>query len=545
MGDAPAMLSYGRPARRGGRRFVLWAVVLLGAGTAAAGWRYREPVLFYVVDRYATWQFARAFDKVSAELTGDDGVWLAPTADAAPDDRAKRQLLRLLALSPDPQAAAHATPPPPVLFVLAGQTGRERWLSFACLTTAGLQTLTFERGGKGTHGFDLVLRTPGLAQSAAAGFAVRGIERQGSAVRATIDLGGGRNEIRWVLDAGMASSVPGGGFNVPSTVVPETGWASDGAWWPATRGWRLIDGRPHERTVATDAGGAALSFLPDGRLASVGPFRVRLIDLDSDEPERHPLPDDLSAAEVYTFSPDGTKLFVGGWSQPAALIDVLSGRARRYSYSTSGRAKASFAEDRTLIYLDNVRRVRLDWETLKSETLKLEPEGSFLGFGAAGELIAFPVGSEIVVRHLRTLDDVAKVEPVPGLHQVSLSPDGRWLALKGQAGLRLVDAASGATLWDHAGDDLHTPHARLKWSADGSRGAVAGGQYAYVWSMAEPRWVARLRHGLPRGSLDVALSPDGRQLAVGALGANAIPYWPDVDAAVGVAGQAAAEPAPK
>lgn len=543
MGDAPATLSYGRPARRGGRRFVLWVVVLIATATAAAGWRYRAPVFTYVVDRYATWHFARTFDRVSTDLTGDGDVWLAPVADAPPDERAKRSLTALMALSPDPQAAAFATSPPPVLFVLAGQTGRQQWLSFACLAGAGLQTITFERGGKGTHGSHVVLHTPGLSPSSA-GFVLREVDRQGSTIRAKVDVDGGSNDIRWTLDAAAAVPTGAGTVYVPSTVEVQTAWTSDGSWWPATGDWRLIEGRPFDRALASDSGGAALSFLPDGRLASAGPFRVRLIDVETEEADRHALPDDLSAAEVYSFSPDGTKLFVGGWSQPAALIDVLTGRARRYSYSTSGRAKASFADNKTLIYFDNVRRVRLDWATLKAETLKLDPDGSFLGFGAAGELVAFPTGSDVVVHDLGAKEDVAQVESLKrqALHHVSLAPGGRWLAMKGAAGLRLIDVNSRQTLLDHDGDmDFHTPNARVKWSAVGRRGAVAGNQWAYVWSMDEPRWIARLRHGLPWGTVDVAISPDGRQLAVGALGASAIAYWPDVDAAVGVTGQAAGE----
>ena len=540
MDAAPATLSYGRPPRRNRRRVVLPVAAVFALATVAAGWVYRGQVRQYAGGQYSAWRFTRAFDRAAADLTPDGAPWLAPAAGGARDGRAARHLRTLLTLSNGGAAGRHNPDGNVVWFARSGETGGRRWIAFACVNGVGFELLAFGRELRGVDGYNLVLDTPSSPMPRTRPAALSSVAPEGDTVRVRFDVEGSPNEILWTLDPAGAGPGVGPGassFAVPSTVTPLTGWVSPTHWWPATRGWRLIEGRRRARDLATDGGGTALAFLPDGRLASAGPFRVSLIDVESDGRERHGLPLDLSPSESFSFSPDGTRLFVGGHSQAAGLIDVPTGRARRYSHSTSGRAMAAFPDNDTLVMIDDVRRARSDWEGLKFERLDIGKLDAAYGFGAAGRRIAVPEGGDAVVKDLAEKAEVARFKSIllSQFHQFSLSPGGRWLAMKGRWGLRLADVDGGTVLWDHQGDgDFNTPFARVKWSADGLRGAAAGRQWAYVWSMAEPRWVARLSHGMTGESFDVALSPDGRKLAASARGFKTIAYWPDIDAAVGL-----------
>ena len=538
MGDAGITLTYGRPQRRRWRRAVVVAVVLVGTGVAAAGWRYRGPVSAYVGGRYADWRFSRAFDRAKSDLMGNGDTWLAPVAGAAADGRADHHLRVLLARAPR-GGRSYYNSDGILLFVRTGMMAGDPWLAFVTVGRNGLEMLVFKRD-RGTYGNGLLMTTPGLVERHTVSYVLRSIESHRATVRATIDIDGGRNEVLWTFDADAVPGVYVGGapVEVPCTVTPRTGWASPPNWWPQPGNWRLINGPKPSRDLASDGGVAAVSFLPDGRVAAAGPFRVSLIDPEESDgdrkPPRHPFPLDLSPSEVFVFSLDGTKLFVGGISQAAALIDVTNGRARRYAYSTSGPVRAAFADERTLLAMDQVRWEKLDWDSLRREPIDVEPEGMFHGFGAAGERVAIPSKSDVVVRDLKAESDVAHFETPESLQQLSLSSDGQRLAMKGRSDLRLCDVESGAVVWEHAGDgDLDTPYSQVKWTADGTRGAAAGKEHVYVWSLAEPRWVARFPHGLAGESFAVALSPDGRRLAASTQGSKTIAYWPDVDAAVG------------
>jgi hypothetical protein len=545
MDAARATLHYGQPERRNRRRAFLIVMGVLLACTAGVGWMYRAPLAAFFAHHYADFRYARAFDRARGDLLAGGDLWLGPAASQPADDRGERHLR---ALAPQflnrGSVGQHV-----VLFVRGGETAGQRWLAFACVGPGGFELFTFERDGRLWNTSEMLMQTPGAPLTALRPPAVVATTPEGNTVRIRFDVDGGRNELLWALNpagAGRGLGLNASSFVVPGTVTPLTGWVSPTQWFPATHGFRLIEGRRPDRDLATDGGGMALSFLPDGRLASAGPFRVSLIEIDSEERERHGLPLDLSPSDSFSFSPDGTKLFVGGHSQAAGLIDVLDGRARRYSHSTSGRAMAAFPDNDTLIVIDAVQRVKLNWDSLKPERLDIgKLDRGVVGFGAAGARVALPRDGDAVVTDLSDMLEVARIEiSLTGqypLYLLSLSPDGQWLAIKGNEGLRLADVRGRETVWHHQGDiDWYTPHAQVKWSADGLRGAAAGNQWVYVWSMAEPRWVARLPHGMTGEFFDVALSPDGRRLAASARGFKTIAYWPDLDAALGLKADVAA-----
>jgi WD40 repeat protein len=131
---------------------------------------------------------------------------------------------------------------------------------------------------------------------------------------------------------------------------------------------------------------------------------------------------------------------------------------------------------------------------------------------------------------LQKRSDGSRVALIGGLmdaFHVSFSPDERWLVMKGRTGMRIFELPTAKLLWDHDYDsDFNGAYSRVKWNSDGRLGAVAGGHWVYVWSMAEPRWVARLQHCRSGVWTDVALSADGEQLAASASDSRTVAYWP-------------------
>jgi hypothetical protein len=529
MSTAPT-LAYGRPQRRRRLRAVAAVLALLLCGVAAAGWRYRAPVRAYAGRHYADWQFGRAFDRSVADLTPSGAVWLAPVkgSDPTTPTRAARHLDTLLTDSASPLSSGGF--PRTVLFARQGTTQGGRWLAFGCVSERGFELFVFQ-GGTRTVAYATPLFVPPLALQGAH-FDVTEISATGTSVRAVLAIDGVPNAVSWSVQPPGGPTPPAAAVAglavVASGITPEDGWVASGAWWPNKRGWRLVAGPPAEQSVPCITDTRAVTFLPDGRLALVTPKDVRLTRSESPEVEKHSLPESFRPQDVYVFSPDGTRLFVGGDVQPAWLVDTQTGNTRTLSKHTVGWGKAAFADARTLVFLDDATRAKVDWESKRAKPLRVDGFASFYRFGAGGGLVAALVPNGVGIFDVNDGHEVRRI--ASGADSLSLSPDGRWLAA-GRPGLALYDVATGSPLLVHGPDvSFGERFSQARWSADGLRGAAVTGEAVYVWSLREPRWLARFPHGLSGEYKSVAISPDGRRLAASGSASPAVAYWPDVDA---------------
>jgi len=529
MSTAPT-LAYGRPQRRRRLRVVVAVLAVLLGGVATAGWRYRAPVRAYVGRVCGDWQFGKAFDRSVADLTPNGAVWLAPVkgADPTTPSRAAHQLDTLLKASAS--QLAEVGYPRTVLFARQGTTQGGRWLAFGCVSERGFELFVFQRGTR-TFAYATPLFVPPLAlQSAHCD--VSEISATGTTVRAVLSIDGVPNAVSWSVQppgGSTPSAVAVAGLAiVASGITPEDGWVAAGAWWPNKRGWQLVAGPPAEESIPCITDTRAVTFLPDGRLALVTPKDVRLTRPDSPEVERHKLPESYRPQDVYVFSPDGTRLFVGGDVQPAWLVDTQTGTTRTLSKHTVGWGKAVFASERTMLFFDDATRAKVDWESKRATPLRVDGFASFYRFGAGGGRVAALVPNGIGIFDVSDGREARRI--AAGADSLSLSPDGRWLAA-GRPALALYDVATGSPLLEHGPDvSFGERFSQARWSADGLRGAAVNSEAVYVWSLREPRWLARFPHGLSGEYKSVAISPDGRRLAASGSASPAVAYWPDIDA---------------
>jgi hypothetical protein len=533
MKPAPT-LTYALPQRHRRLRVVVPILLLLTTGAAAAGWRYRAPLRAYVGRLQADLRFHHAFDRSLEDLTADGTVWLAPAgdSDASTLSTATRQLGTLLASSAAPPSAGATNVKRTVLFARQGVTQGGRWLAFGCVSERGFELFVFQRGTR-TVAYAQPLFVPPLGAKGAH-CDVTEVTASGATVRAVLTIDGVPNAVSWsVQPPGPASPPPpaaAGLSIVASGITPDDGWVASGTWWPNMRGWRLVAGPSVTQSVPSETDARAISFLPDGRLAVVTPKHIRLARAESPDVEQHALPESHRPQEVFVFSRDGTRLFAGGDVQPAWMVETPTGKTRTLSKHSVGWAKAAFADDRTLLFVDDATRARVDWESKRAVPLKVEGFGSFYRLGAGGGRAAGLVASGVGVFDVNDGHEVRRIPMRPGFDSLSLSPDGRWLAVRG-AGLALFDVATGSPLLEHGPDaDFDRPLSQVRWSADGLRGAAIGGEAVYVWSLREPRWLARFPHGLSGDYKSVAISADGRRLAASGSASAAIAYWPDIDA---------------
>src|SRR6478672_8231123 len=100
---------------------------------------------------------------------------------------------------------------------------------------------------------------------------------------------------------------------------------------------------------------------------------------------------------------------------------------------------------------------------------------------------------------------------LPGL---AFGPDGSTLVTSGWAGLELWAAATGADLGGLIGA---RPWSDLSLSADGSLAAFAS-EDAEIWDLRRGSFVTAVGGDAEADEFSVALSPDGRTLAVGGYG---------------------------
>lgn len=114
--------------------------------------------------------------------------------------------------------------------------------------------------------------------------------------------------------------------------------------------------------------------------------------------------------------------------------------------------------------------------------------------------------------------------------RIGFSPDGSKLAAFGRFPLRILDADSGRVIAEQEGNDLGSMTGPA-WSVDGARVAAVDRQFAYVWDLAPPATLRRLRLPAPPPAVRfparaVAISPDGATLAVATTGTDHVLLYP-------------------
>jgi WD40 repeat protein len=225
---------------------------------------------------------------------------------------------------------------------------------------------------------------------------------------------------------------------------------------------------------------------------------------------------------LYTVSHDGTAI---AWDLTG---DGRLGRSFRFTHDRTFSAQGydghpgRFSPDGRLIAVGLKEQGVALWDALELrqvgtpllrtggevKSLAFSPDGRTLAAAGAGPedaLTLWDVGS-----HSRLFGPITR-----GGAAVSFSPDGRTLATTSGSGVTLRDAATGASLGAMGAGESSD----LSFSADGSLVAFVrpNESGAEVWDVARRSLVAEVEGSQTAGLFDfsVALSPDGRTLAVG------------------------------
>ncbi|HEY0008900.1 MAG TPA: hypothetical protein VGB55_09265 [Tepidisphaeraceae bacterium] len=511
--------------------------VVVAALVLAGGLLYwRGPIQASLSERYEAWKYASRFDRARSTLMHGRGTLWSPSPAGADADSF---LNELLAASVSPATRYRGAGTNLVLFVRSGKTSGREWLAFACMSQTGLEVYSFDREDRRMTGYDRLLGTRqfgGLEQNKPGSLQLvaERVSEDGDQVTTVVIVNGGRNTLQWSIGAapsvGRRSGMAFGSQLVVSQVTPQTGWQSKSDWWPNTSDVRLVEGSPPDKEVAAQIREAlAISFVPDGRIALMATQRLSVATPWNDAVDVGTVAGG-DRPETVAFSPDGLWCYVGGSSGGGFVISTLGGMGKPVGRSDE-TPKPFFLDDRTLIVHDKTRIRRIDCVT-GVVTEEPKPAEGLRAFVRSRDVVAYMTDAKPMTIVVRRDQNVREMVDIQGRDPMFLSPDGKWLALRGQDGISVFDVETGVGVWEHNGNsDLDTFRLRIKWSRDGRLGAAAGNRFVHLWSTQDPKWVARFPHGRTGTWPDVAISDDGASMAASATGSDHAAYWSNITAA--------------
>lgn len=140
-------------------------------------------------------------------------------------------------------------------------------------------------------------------------------------------------------------------------------------------------------------------------------------------------------------------------------------------------------------------------------------------------IVAIAAGPEVIVRHLRTGEDLLRNSPAVAVTALSLTPDGRWLAIGDESGeVRVFDLASPASA-AHSFRAHVESITSLAFSRDGTSIVAASldDVEASLWSREGVLRIRFRNADIPSDFYSVAIHPTGRRIAMGT--ARMIHLW--------------------
>jgi WD40 repeat protein len=276
-------------------------------------------------------------------------------------------------------------------------------------------------------------------------------------------------------------------------------------------------------TATTTAVIDQLAFAPDGtRLAAAcSKSNARVWDLASG---RGQALKGTRNQDFVGFAGGPDELVVTKWDTPASLHDLRTGAVRLlgpaegpgYCWDTdlSPDGRRTVRVEREGVVCRAVADARVLWKVGWRRDSNLHHRARFDGGGTR----VFFVGREVAILDADSGAEVGGFDLVfprdVTLNMVVVSPDGRWLAVRGSAGLQVRDTADGRLM-------LHCPHITygygLTFTPDGSRlAATRFGGYPAIEFWAVPDWRAVEPWTSTIGPVRaVAFSSDGRVAAAG------------------------------
>jgi hypothetical protein len=528
-------LDYGRDPRRGHLRRLVRLFFIFGL--VFLGWRYYEQVASFASERFQAYRYAWVYDRTAKVIAGDGNLWIAKSDDASADQR----LDALLAVSTNGVEHYWTKGKGRVLFVQAGKTNGQPWLAFACESCSGLEVFTFVRNDGSESGYDLLAETRQFWElladkNARIAFDLVNVKQLGSVIETTVRINGEDNVFDWTITSALVSKWSGQRIAlqsrlVDSSVTPLTGWVTGNKLLVNCDGFELRNGPAPTLHNFTGLNSSAMTYVPNGRVALAMSNSIDLIDVATGRSDNRLLSGAAAHIRVPMFSPNGLTCFAGYGDGMCVLIDTLTGMSHAVSGRVDGSTgTASFRNDQELVFSDPFFLRTFDCATGRSILLK-RSNANTSDMVAAGGICAFNSfkTDQVVVQDMDG-SKICAIDRPDRLQQISLSPEGRWMALQTLSSIQLVDVKAGEKIWEY--DEIRQQGGELrraKWSSDGLHGGIADGSFAYVWSLQSPRWVVRFPALKGGWWADVAFSADGKQLAATDGGLQEIDVWPDFD----------------